>query len=792
MLMKFTKSLRRWVLAVFLLVATFMVVWRLPQLFYWDSVNTSGSLGFTENTYNMALKQGDVIRQPFIAQDDFLGSVELLIVQSQDGASGKLLLRVLSENGKTVFSKEVEITDKKSGIDVEIGVPLYKNKKYTMEITFGQTQGDFVGYFTPLKDIDDIYDSAEVAGVPAEAVLFAWYYYKCFSIADGLFLMFAFLIAEILLVLEWKGERKKHFVLPILGSVLCAVIMLHAVNRMAGVNSLQVYPKAWIVSLILVLAIIALISFIAGGRIQVGGIVGVVILYVYGMAAHYVLAFRGTPLLPADLLSTGTALYVAGNYDFTPDASVFLGTLLFALAFVISLNCKMKICLKGKFTVILKGGGIVLSALLCMVICTPKFIQELKLQPHYYGQLYGNQYYGPFFNFVTNIQGLFHKKPEDYSIETVRKIAERYPSDETSKISEDLPNVIVIMNEAWADLDICGNANLEETITPNIDRIANEKNAFEGQAAVSTFAGGTNKSEFEFLTGSSMSFDLSGACYVLDCEAGVTSLVTTMKELGYYTVALHPALAENYSRDVGYEKLGFDQFLSAENLGEYNFEYPRSYRYASDSSLYKVVFDLTKKANKENRPLFLFCITVQNHGDYSAPEYSGSVANDDETVAQYLSLLKLSDIAYEELVEYYRNDEKETMIFMFGDHMPGVDSINTFVPKNSLESYTTRFIFWANYDVDYSYTPAYSSLSYLQPALMRAAGLPLTGYQHFLEECALLYPIISLQNYYDHQMQRDILKDTGNPQIISEYKILQYNNLFGQGKRYMPLFSYSG
>lgn len=349
------------------------------------------------------------------------------------------------------------------------------------------------------------------------------------------------------------------------------------------------------------------------------------------------------------------------------------------------------------------------------------------------------------------------------------------------------------MNESWADLDISHKLKLEETVMPNIEKISKEESALWGKVVVPTFGGGTNKSEFAFLTGSVMDFGLTGSCYDLDCEEGTASIVQSLKELGYYTIAVHPAYSKNWDRDIGYKKLGFDEYLSLENLSNYDFDYLRSYSYVSDSSLYEVIYDITDKNNIQDTPLFIFCVTIQNHGDYNDDAYMATLDVEDPQVAQYLSLIKETDKAFAEMIEHYRQKEKETVILMFGDHMPSLDNIDSLVPKESIERYTTPYIFWSNSMNNISCELSYLSccnVNYLQIVLLEAAGLPLNNYQQLLKYTAQKYPVIKGGKYYDNNMVWEKLSYSNIAKEIDDYRIVQYNNLFGGKDRYKILFSY--
>ena len=77
---------------------------------------------------------------------------------------------------------------------------------------------------------------------------------------------------------------------------------------------------------------------------------------------------------------------------------------------------------------------------------------------------------------------------------------------------------------------------------------------------------------------------------------------------------------------------------------------------------------------------------------------------------RYLSLIQATDVAFEELISYFRDDVDEpTIIVMFGDHIPSVEqefydelygmSINALSVDDAMERYRTPFVIWANYDI---------------------------------------------------------------------------------------------
>ena len=80
-----------------------------------------------------------------------------------------------------------------------------------------------------------------------------------------------------------------------------------------------------------------------------------------------------------------------------------------------------------------------------------------------------------------------------------------------------------------------------------------------------------------------------------------------IRDRGYTSIAAHPAQAGNWNRDRAYERLGFDEFYDISKLrGLVNLR-----GLATDSSFYTSLEEL---AQQTSEPLFLFAVTIQNHG----------------------------------------------------------------------------------------------------------------------------------------------------------------------------------
>ena len=79
------------------------------------------------------------------------------------------------------------------------------------------------------------------------------------------------------------------------------------------------------------------------------------------------------------------------------------------------------------------------------------------------------------------------------------------------------------------------------------------------------FGSMTSNTEFEFLTGDSMALlPANSIAYQFNVKPGTYSMVSTLKDQGYYSVAMHPYPGENWNRVECYQNMGFDAFLDQE------------------------------------------------------------------------------------------------------------------------------------------------------------------------------------------------------------------------------------
>src|SRR5690606_17018243 len=93
------------------------------------------------------------------------------------------------------------------------------------------------------------------------------------------------------------------------------------------------------------------------------------------------------------------------------------------------------------------------------------------------------------------------------------------------------------------------------------------------------------------------------------------SLATFFRHKGYSSVAIHPFEGWFWNRSNVYQHLGFDRFLSQENLPALE----KRGMFASDTALTN---EIIRVAEESDKPLFMFAVTLQGHGPYEANRYA--------------------------------------------------------------------------------------------------------------------------------------------------------------------------
>lgn len=520
-----------------------------------------------------------------------------------------------------------------------------------------------------------------------------------------------------------------------------------------------------------------------------------------GLANYYVLEFRSAPIMPWDIYSFGTAMSVAGNFDYTPEKQTVFVMAGFVLLLIIeqipnlSLN-KIPVFPKKA---IYAARAVLAGACVCMLFgFTHMLWQESTIIKFgMYDKLFTptviSKRDGTAVGFLMELQYITVDKPSNYSDDLAQQILEpfREQAAENPETVQDAPNIIVIMNEAFSDPAVLGGFETNEDYMPFVHSMLNGEvaNTASGWLNVSVLGGNTANTEFEFLTGNTMAFLPQGSVpYQQYLKEEQPSLASHLKSLGYRTIAMHPYNSTGWDRNKVYPLLGFDEMYFIRDYSN-----PEKIRkYVSDRACYDKIIELYE-AKSKNEPFFIFNVTMQNHSSYSEEfdNFTPDITVTDsksKTLNNYLSLMKLSDEALEYLFDYFSSVDEDTIIVFFGDHQPTNSVVsnvwklngkngNELSDEDEAKRYKVPLILWTNFDTDIT-TNTETSTNFLAAKILERCGLPLYDYSMYLNKLSENYPVVTALRVQDSNGKSMELKSVMGE--LNNYAILQYNRLFDQ------------
>ena len=383
-----------------------------------------------------------------------------------------------------------------------------------------------------------------------------------------------------------------------------------------------------------------------------------------------------------------------------------------------------------------------------------------------------------------------------------------YIAPASPESAEDYPDIVLILSESFYDFDLVTDLQADTDIMPVTKNLPN---SVYGHTISPHVGGGTNSTEYEMLTSNSLILMPSITPFNWLNLYNANSVVSYLKGLGYSTMAAHPYTNSNYRRDSAWLALGFDQthfqsdFTTQETYGD------RPYQ--TDSATYRD-WETMYEAMPEDKPRFSFLVSIQSHGDYDMNDASLDIvhaATDygdyDALMDEYLSCIKMTDAAVQELCDYftaqYEKTGRKVIVAMAGDHAPSfvghVADPSFAETDNELQilERSTPFFIWANYPLEHTAAATSTTdplnrmdMVMLTPTLLQQAGLPLSDYYEYLLEMKHNTPVVTAAN--DYMKVDGSTAEYGADPALDEwakgYLMLEYNNIGAHAKRDQSIF----
>lgn len=377
-------------------------------------------------------------------------------------------------------------------------------------------------------------------------------------------------------------------------------------------------------------------------------------------------------------------------------------------------------------------------------------------------------------NNILHLKDVYVSKPKNYT-EKIQKLREEFQNTaiKEDEIDDDKPNVIVVMAESLFDIERLDSVTFSEEVEPTIHN-------YQTSDLISPRYGGyTAAVEFEALTGMSLAFFPEGlmpyTTYFHNPKEQMPSIVWEFRKNDYETIAIHPNLKEFYNRDVAYEQLGFEQFQTIEDF-TINNESTTMAGYVRDSQIAERIINQLESAEM---PTFTFVVTIEAH-------YMNSQKYAEHSISAKSSLLSEEELwELEEMAESYRNTDemiktlidyidqtdKNTILYVFGDHLPPLPAFEKLEYTEELyNKYTTTLLAYSNYkDIDFG--AEYITPNQLAAQIVLDANIEHSSYFDYIASFRNEYPVLQKQFVNVERSEFDT------------YRLLQYDIMFG--KRYL-------
>lgn len=381
-------------------------------------------------------------------------------------------------------------------------------------------------------------------------------------------------------------------------------------------------------------------------------------------------------------------------------------------------------------------------------------------------------------------------RPPGYSRAAVADVVSRYQRladehNEGRRGSLGDTNVVVVLSESFSQPDWLDGVGFPLDLTPRTT--ATMQRTLSGRMLAPGLGGGTANTEFEVLTGQSMS-QLAPALVspfeqMIAGQSSFPSIVGWLRDHGHETVAVHPFSPRMYSRPEVYRALGFDRFLSKDDL---SFRSRGGGRFINDRAVFRQAL---QEIDASQRPVLAHLVTMQNHMPYE-DQYDGTepVPNDlpgenNLLAGLYGEGLQRTDTALAEFLRRLQTSPEPTVVVFYGDHLPPQVYPEDFLAEQTqLAQHQTPFLIWSNQEPLRDTAPPTTSATQFLPLALDALDVPEPPWFALLDAVRAEVPAMDagmMVGPTGRLLDRDDL-DPQARAVLADYRMVQYDLSIGR------------
>ncbi len=420
------------------------------------------------------------------------------------------------------------------------------------------------------------------------------------------------------------------------------------------------------------------------------------------LANGIVLSDRKTPFTAVDITLVTSILPILKSYLYVWQ---IVGIVILLIAAVAALVCMYLYSPEDKKHYDFHSGAILTAAIvLCFCAVTYVGVGKGMLIKKFDNLIAGYKDYGVAYGFCVTAVDTGIDRPINYSKTAVNRIKKRVSKEEKKqKANEDpdtvkKPNIIFIQLESFFDATTVKNLKISQDPIPTFHKI--QKEYTSGYLKVPVYGAGTINTEFEVITGMNTDYFGTGEypyrsiLHKTTCD----SMAYWLKEESYETTVIHNNNASFYDRDTVFSNLGFDNFITIENM---DVKERNESGWAKDSILTENIINTLKKTQSKD---LIYAISVQGHGDYpSGEQENAAITVSSEGMSEsyinqftyYVNQTKEMDDFLKKLLGKLENYPEDVMVVAYGDHLPGMNLESKDLKNGS--KYETPYFIWDNF-----------------------------------------------------------------------------------------------
>jgi phosphoglycerol transferase MdoB-like AlkP superfamily enzyme len=390
-------------------------------------------------------------------------------------------------------------------------------------------------------------------------------------------------------------------------------------------------------------------------------------------------------------------------------------------------------------------------------------------------------------------------EPKGYSKAAVEAITKRYEAQAAAMnkgrtATIDNTNVVVVLSESFSNPGWLKTVKFSQDLIPKTT--ATMAKTLSGKMLAPGFGSGTANTEYELLTGQSLS-QLSPQLSVpyeqlVSHYKKYPSVVSYLLAHNHDAVAIHPFSPRMYDRTQVYPAFGFKKFITKDDM---TYTKRGGGRFIDDQSAFDQVLH---EIDTSKKPLLTHLVTMQNHmpfgGQYDDPikPVSGLSPRYATLAGQYARGISRTDDALAAFLAKLKKSSEPTAVIFYGDHLPPQIYPQSLVEREGLlTAHQTPFLIWSNRTpLKHTSLPTTSPIQFM-PKLFNALNVPIPPWYALLDDLDKQIPAMDTGIYVNPQDKR-VKASQLTPaarKVLSDYKMIMYD--LSVGKRYSEKAMYT-